>query len=68
MVTNKPTPKDRLSLRAFHAFYRMLYDLPNDERFLKAICYSSDEALSRAPRTLINKWIKKYSRRRSKHD
>ena len=64
MTTNQLTTRDRLHLRAFHAFYNQFDELPTDERFLKAICLSSDEALGRANQgPLVRKWVREHGKK-----
>jgi hypothetical protein len=49
-----------LQVRAFHAAYKLLYDLPPAERFLTAICQTSDDAFEKADSTLIAQWEREY--------
>ena len=42
-----------LQVRAFHAAYKLLYDLPAAERFITAICQTSDEKFKEADQAKI---------------
>lgn len=49
-----------LQVRAFHAAYKLLHDLPPAERFITAICQTSDDAFAKADKTLIEQWEQEY--------
>ena len=56
------TKRDILQVRAFHVIYRMLSDLPSDERFITAICHTSDDNYEKADKALIKEWEISYLR------
>lgn len=49
-----------LQVRAFHAVYKLLYDLPPAERFITAICQTSDDMFAKADQSLIEQWEREY--------
>jgi hypothetical protein len=57
------TKRDVLQVRAFHAAYRLLHDLPQDERFITAICQTSDEMYEKADKAKIKEWEITYLRK-----
>ncbi len=58
------TQRDILQVNAFRAAYKLLKDLPKDERFITAICQTSDdrfaEAIEKRPE-LIEQWMNEYA-------
>lgn len=58
------TKRDILQVRAFHVAYRLLKELPVNERFITAICQTSDDRFKNANPALIAEWDIKYGRRR----
>jgi len=54
------TKLDILQVRAFHAAYRLLYDLPVEERFITAICQTSDDAFIMGDKAKIAEWLENY--------
>jgi len=54
--------RDILQLRAFHASYRLLHDLPKTERFITAICQTCDDMYDKADKAKIAEWKIKYLR------
>jgi len=60
--------RDRLQVGAFQARFRLLSDVSPDERFLTAICETSDhrfdEAMEKHPE-LIDQWIERYGRKKN---
>ncbi len=58
--------EDRLQVRAFYAAHKLLSHLPKEERFLTAICQTSDERYAIAKKEnpeLVKQWIMSNSRR-----
>ena len=49
-----------LQVRAFHAAYKLLYDLPPEERLITAICQTSDDKFEKADQALIEQWEREY--------
>lgn len=52
----------------FHLFYKQLFDLPSDERFITAIVKSSEDHLPVTPERepLIMEWYKQYRKKGKK--
>ena len=61
------TQRDILQVRAFKAAYKLLYDLPNEERFITAICLTSDEKFEKAEPAKIKEWEIAYLRKAKRH-
>lgn len=58
------TPTDRMQVAAFFASYKMLYHLSKEERFLTAICLTSDDRLRDADPALVDEWLRDYGKGR----
>lgn len=54
------TKRDILRLRAFHAAYKLLHHLSIVERFLTAICQTSDDMFKKADKAKIKQWELEY--------
>ena len=62
-MTGNLTRRDILQVRAFHAAYKLLNDLPIEERFTTAICQTSDDMYEKANKAKIKEWEISYLRR-----
>jgi len=58
------TPTDRMQVAPFFAVYKMLYHLSKEERFLTAICQTSNDRLEDADLTLVEQWLRDYGQGR----
>jgi len=74
LIDSKKEPKenmgsfekqDILQVRAFKTAYRLLSHLPNGERFITAICQTSDDLLAKADRAKVKEWEIGYLSRES---
>jgi len=54
------TKMDILQVRAFHAAYKLLHDLPVNERFITAIAQTSDDMFAKADKAKIEQWVLYY--------
>ena len=54
------TKLDILQVRAFHAVYKLLHDLPPGERLITAICQTSDDMFAKADKAKIEQWELEY--------
>lgn len=62
------TKRDILQIRAFHAAYKLLHDLSVEERFITAICQTSDDMIAKADKAKIEQWERKYGNRVYKYN
>ena len=56
-------PLDRLQVAAFHAAYKSGTEYDNNQRFVNAVCKTSDEKFKMAIKInpkLVNLWLDKY--------
>ena len=67
-MTGNLTKLDVLQVRAFHAAYKLLHDLPVNERFITAIAQTSDDMFAKADKVKIEQWIEQYSNRVYKYN